>query len=470
MNSKKDRKKKEIPWPQLFFRWENFRSFKDTGWFELRPITIILGPNNSGKTNLIRPLLLLKQTVDSADENIPLKITGPLADVGTYRNLVHLGRTNNPIRISIRFHTREKPRPEQKLKPIGDYPPGEVKLEFRMGTDPVNVNLTRFEVLDICGRSCVVRRKLQSAGYSLRTRLNLKSNLLRLFRSVGPDHFMFSGSDVFQRVIGEEIQAANKKRRRPQIRKVARLVLSGAASELMAFLDSTEGHIKTILSRFSYVGPLRDYPKRFYESTEETPETVGVRGEHAPHILYLAKDETLKTKTNRWLKLFGLARKIGGKSFHDDLFSLNITDQNKSAPVDYSDSGFGLSQLLPLIVEGFYADPRAVLFLEQPEIHLNPKLQCQLANLFAAFAEEKKAVIIETHSEHLVLRIRTLVAEKKLKPEDVALYYVEKDKHVSSLERILISQDGHINPDAWPAGFFEDSLGEALKLAKAVSS
>jgi len=106
------------------------------------------------------------------------------------------------------------------------------------------------------------------------------------------------------------------------------------------------------------------------------------------------------------------------------------------------------------------------MFLEQPEIHLNPRLQTQLANLFAALARRGQTVLVETHSEHLVSRLRTLISERTLRPEQVALYYVEKDKGRSTVRSIPISPDGHIEPEQWPKGFFEEALGEALRLAR----
>jgi predicted ATPase len=76
MNKKRANKKSDSSVHNLQLRWRNFRSFDDTGWFELRLFTIVLGANNSGKTNLVRPLLLLKQTLDSGDEDIALSVEG----------------------------------------------------------------------------------------------------------------------------------------------------------------------------------------------------------------------------------------------------------------------------------------------------------------------------------------------------------------------------------------------------------
>jgi predicted ATPase len=446
----------------LQLRWRNFRSFRDTGWFDILPLTIILGANNSGKTNLMRPLLLLKQTLDSGDDHIALKITGPLTDVGIYRNVVHGGKKTQTFEFGIRFHPPEEPK--KNLRAVGYYPPGEVGLEFGVGRDPLEVTLRRFEVFDGYGRSCLSRKRNESGSYTLSTKLKIDRRIARITKSVLPRHFMFSGFGIFSRLFQERAQGKGGKQASRS--KRLKLLIPGRSPDLLTLVTYVESHLNAILSSISYIGPLREYPKRFYESTEEIPDAVGVRGEFAPHILYLTKDADLVTKTNEWLRSFGLASRVTWDRFHDDLFALKFKDPNRTSAVDYSDSGFGLSQLLPVIVEGFHPKRRQILFLEQPEIHLNPGLQCKLANLFASFATAKKKVVVETHSEHLVLRVRALIAERKLRPEDVALYYVEKSGKSSSLRRIPITQDGHINPDLWPVGFFEESLSEALRLAR----
>jgi len=472
MNNKRARKETKSSGPELQFRWRNFRSFKDTGWFDLRPVTVVLGANNSGKTNLIRPLLLLKQTLDSGDDDIALKITGPLADVGTYKNAVHGRRKNRTFEFCLRLQSLGQNTEKKKLKSVGTYPPGEVRLEFGKGRDPLEVELLRFEIFDIYGRRCLLRKRTASGSYTLSTPLAIKSPLLKIAKAVKPIHFTFSGFSIIRQLFEEKERTIRRraKGKKSKVRNSVTLDLSGKDSDYLSYLSAAEAYIRQTFSGLNYIGPLRDYPKRFYESTEEVPEAVGVRGELAPHILYLTKRDQLAPKTNEWLKKFGLARSISWDSFHDDLFALKVTDLHGESSVDYSDSGFGLSQLLPLIVQGFHSTDKEILFFEQPEIHLNPRLQCQLANLFAEMSASKKTVIVETHSEHLVLRIRTLIAEGKLRPEDVALYYVEKEGVSSVLRKIPISKNGHIEPNQWPVGFFEESLGEALRLARVSST
>ena len=90
-----------------------------------------------------------------------------------------------------------------------------------------------------------------------------------------------------------------------------------------------------------------------------------------------------------------------------------------------------------------------------------------LADLFVDISKNEVGVLIETHSEHLLLRLRRLVANNSIDANNIALYYIEADNSTTNIKKIPISNDGHIESKYWPPGFFEDSLNESLALASA---
>ena len=123
------------------------------------------------------------------------------------------------------------------------------------------------------------------------------------------------------------------------------------------------------------------------------------------------------------------------------------------------DVGFGVSQLLPIIVQSLTKEPQTIL-LEQPELHIHPRLQADLGNLFAEGAlERQKQFIIETHSEHLVLRLQRLVREGKLFPEEISILYVSPGGEGSVVTPLRLDEDGDFI-DEWPDGFFPERLRE----------
>jgi len=91
--------------PNYEIRWKNFRCFRDTGWITIRPLTVLIGPNNSGKTSVMAPFLLLSQTIKSPDAATPLVTRGPLIDAGNFSDIVFNHDTRLNLFFGVRFHT-----------------------------------------------------------------------------------------------------------------------------------------------------------------------------------------------------------------------------------------------------------------------------------------------------------------------------------------------------------------------------
>jgi predicted ATPase len=124
------------------------------------------------------------------------------------------------------------------------------------------------------------------------------------------------------------------------------------------------------------------------------------------------------------------------------------------------DIGFGASQLLPVIVAGYYAPEESLLIAEQPEIHLHPKAQTKLGDLFIDISNHNKQLLVETHSEHILMRIQRRVADKTISNKRVALYYCEPSKRGTSVRRINLDEYGQLQSDL-PPSFFEESYLES---------
>jgi predicted ATPase len=124
-----------------------------------------------------------------------------------------------------------------------------------------------------------------------------------------------------------------------------------------------------------------------------------------------------------------------------------------------TDVGFGVSQVLPVVTLLQYVPKGSTVILEQPEIHLHPLAQASLADVIINAATHRKVqVIIESHSEHLLLRLQRRVAEEELKADDVRLYFCDSPRGVSKLERLRLDLYGQI--DNWPENFMGNSFGE----------
>lgn len=439
-------------------RWKNYKCFNDTGWISLKPITIFIGPNNAGKSALLSPLLLLSQTLSSTDTRTPLVTKGELVDAGGFGDMV---RGADQKRL-IYFGMRKEYTGKGSGKPIGKLAPSMLELDFKGSPSNNSFSLDRFRVKDRSGRLFLDRKKNASGFYSYRTAWdiikpsNFNKGEYRTVRRSQPQNFLFSPANIlyhFQDIgqVDEDGQDGP---------------FSTAFGNFLNVLGYSFTEIRRTIGNIRYLGPLRAKPRRFYEKLGQYPEGVGPRGEFAPHV-FEKMSRRDQSAIGEWVSRFNIGRRVDVREVGGlDIFQLNFKDDS-NVTSNFYEMGFGASQVFPLITEVLSSDPGSMLITEQPEIHLNPKLQSRLAELFVESANIGRINIIETHSEHLVITIRRLIAEGKIDSSDVALYFVEKNEGESAVRKMRVSQWGDIAKADWPDGFFQDGLREAMALTSA---
>ena len=455
------------------FRWKNFRSFKDTNWICVKPITIVIGANNSGKTSLLAPLLAMKQTCDSDDTSVSLKTSGPLIDIGLYRDYIYRHRQQQQVEFNLEFshHNPFRKNKTEKPKKIGTYPPVCLRTRFEVDEASGGAKLSLYELTDPLNRTMLTREYIEKDKYSLnffkklpRYKEPVNSAVQKDIESQKPENFLFKGWTVLNEVIRSVENKVTSTKKKKKFTKKIEIDLSDDLFVCIAAADFIYRHVVNLLDYICYLGPIREHPKRIYESPGDKPDNVGVRGEYAPEILFQDRDKKLTKKINRLFSNLKIADSIDCKQIRKGIYYINVSSVG-SISSNLSDTGFGFSQILPLVVEGFNSPKHSVLIAEQPEIHLNPALQCKLADILASIKENNKSIIVETHSEHLILRLRQLIACGDIKADEVSIYFVEKNRGVSTVREIPIKDNGHVEPVYWPKGFMEESVREALNLA-----
>ncbi|POV71049.1 AAA family ATPase, partial [Acinetobacter sp. ACNIH4] len=220
--------------------------------------------------------------------------------------------------------------------------------------------------------------------------------------------------------------------------------------------------LKSKLEKISYIGPLRKRIEKTYIIENDFETSVGCEGDKIGYFLY-AHGDTILQHINKYFLQYGIPYEILIKKLGDDttgpIISILLKDLRTDTIVAPSDVGVGISQLLPIIVEGIIRENSSIC-IEQPEIHLHPKLQADLAEFFVDTCKNNQW-IIETHSEALMLRLQKLLRlkDKRLKYNDISIIYVHPTNNGSRLYQIRLDEDGKFR-DEWPVGFFDERIDE----------
>lgn len=237
----------------------------------------------------------------------------------------------------------------------------------------------------------------------------------------------------------------------------------------------------SILQRIHYVGADRRGPVKFVEKVElPLFRHTGCNGEytyellaqsklldlHVNEKLYLGEDSnSLLQQTQEWMSyiLDGARLSIKGNEEDSSVLYLLLNNRDESTQYKPTNTGFGYSYVLPLIVTGLLANPGEIVVIENPEAHLHPKAQSRLTEFFSKVASTGVQVFIESHSEHILngIRIATLKSEIDINHNDVSIFFFSSDFRIVP---IILKDDGKISN--WEKGFFDQDEEDILLLHK----
>lgn len=411
-----------------------FKAWKDTGDIALKPITMVLGTNSSGKSSLIQSLLLLKQTAQSPDRTVHLNFGGDeindLFNFGSFDDVLNQS-AQHPRQFTISFDFN------------------------RSGTED-RVSSGTFE--------CVYG-KTSSGSVAIQS-LALQTGE-RAFKAVRRERGAYSI------LLDRETQPRMKGRSFAPERSIAFPADVIAALDIDGQLvEDLSLAIRRELVNINYLGPLRRKPERDYPWNKTKPGILGSDGNGAIDALLasalLRNDEQryIVDGVSRWLKAMKVADSLEVRQ-HGRSSRYELVVEKSGIFCNLRDVGIGVSQVLPVLVVAYFAPKGSTIILEEPEIHLHPLAQSILAELFVAVSRERHVqFIVETHSEHLFRRMQTLMARQKITPDNSAMYFVEKSRGKSRLQPLQFDEYGRVQN--WPAEFFGDALGETREQARLV--
>jgi len=427
---------------------EHFKIWNTSGPIRLAPLTLLLGTNSSGKSSLIQSLLLIRQTVKGTDDSLDLNFGNPEAE-----DSVTLGQFSD---VLCRHATKSEITPANQIG-----------IEFRWSEDGSAADSVMFSA----------RYRKDSGG-------SAELDYLRLGKDGQGFSVLRRKPGIYQLTLATQRkplgQSADYRPERSFAFSAATLNRLGDKAEAIKPIGPA---LFSELSKIIYLGPVRRLAQRDYIWSGRMPTHIGDDGAKAVDVLIasgvamqaaikrnktLPDEAMLFKQTEFWLEKMNLADGLAVKAIGNSArYELLIKSNGETA--NLKDVGVGVSQVLPVIVAALFAKPGHIVMVEEPESHLHPLAQSQLAELFAKIsAEHGVQFIVETHSEHLFRRVQTLIAKKELSLDKGAMYFVEREGKSAKLRSLTLDEFGQVNN--WPDKFFGDSVGEARAQAKARGS
>jgi hypothetical protein len=450
---------------------KNFKGWKDTGRLRLAPLTVFFGTNSSGKSSLGQFLMMLKQTANSPDRNRvlhPGDETTPV-DLGTVEDLIYQHDATQELQFSLEWRSEPVLEIEDVLKGV----------KFR--GDQVEFNAS---IGFATGRATRARCRSFHYAFTGDDDAEFSAGMVPNPKESGKYNLETKGFD-----------AVRKNMRAWPL--PAPLKFFGFPDELAnyyqnaASLSDLTFRLQNLLKGVSYLGPLRDEPRRHYTWAGDSPEDVGTRGEEWVSAFLSAADRKISlgfnkgAKRAKWAKAFdvliaaelknlGLIHSFSVTPLAKGVreYRVRVRVRDGGAEVSIPDVGFGVSQVLPVLVQCFYAPPHSTVVIEQPELHLHPAVQQNLADLFITATKAREdgedrgvQFLIESHSEHFLRRLQRRIAEQEIREEDVAIYFCDSGAEGSTIEPLELDAYGNIRN--WPDDFFGDQMTDIAAMQQA---
>ena len=443
-------------------RLRNMKALEDTGDLNIKPLTLLIGPNSAGKSTVLQALLMIKQTVDSRDLRNPLAINGPWVEMGSFRDMIRGHKTGSSLDIDLSLTT---PRPSSVLEILNSaiFPHSPVtsvkSLKRELATHTSFIEASNghirhqkfaFEYNWAEGDKPVTPEP--SGDIVIQ-----KDSERYICKISAPTQDDFSTLEDYEWYCFES-KFYNAQPKNPQEDIWPILFIHGMNYEF-----------ENAFSSFHYLGPLRARPQRVYNVSGETPQDVGHAGERFAEVLISARSDALEAKVDEWMAKFDIAAKVTLEQMGQGFFYVNLTNPFTKVPVNLADAGFGGSQVIPIIVEGFFAQEDALILLEQPEIHLHPRAQGVLGDLLVDIANEGRRLIVETHSEHMLGRIQTNIAEGSIAKDDVAVYYFQPSETGTRVRELALNDNGQFESEGLPEDFFTQGYNESMRQMSAIA-
>ena len=432
---------------------ENFRCFRNRQTVRLAPLTLLVGENSTGKTSLMAMTRILWNTVYRGEHRPDFKEIP--YDLGSFREIVHqAGDNDGPANVfSAGFG-------------VGDWMCEAKFRQGRISTEVFQLHIKQQQASITWNRTSDVRIDVEAKTAEGRWQLAKNNHVnqeIGFARKSLSEQWGLSSTPTY---LGEnsEITAGDKKLLLDLVLTPYLAIVRKAGEEVLGLPPTA-------------MAPVRSRPKRTYDpgSGFVDPEGAGVPA----FLAALAQSDP-----EQWERL-KKAMEVCGKQtgVFDEIqiypreeepssapFHLQVRKHVGSRPGPWSnlvDVGYGVSQILPIIFELTRLPESTMLLLQQPEVHLHPSAQAGLGSILCTVAASQQQILVETHSDHLINRVRMDVRDRKtdLGPDDVSILFFERNERDMRIHSLEIDSEGNLlNAPPSYGKFFMDEVNRSMGL------
>ena len=403
-------------------RIKNFKGIREEAIFEIRPITLFLGPNSSGKSSCIHAIAALAQTVKLPNSGRPLVLDDEYAQVhlGRFIEVIHSKKYTDSMCVG--FDTTITKQQAKRMKGLDEGDPFSVNYEFKSTRRTQDIYL-------------------ESLHYkTVGSNISFSANQNKTLYYIKYNNVSFPNT------------AAATSNLRPSLPLPSATSKGGLGpylfNEYCAQIASQE------LNSVLYLGPFRQPPLRRYPTRGSSPTEVGAQGESTITMLanehVQSKNRSHIAEVSNWLQDLGLAQKVEvARVGTSDMFDVQVK-LNDGAALPIADLGYGMSQVLPVLTQCSFAKAGSTLLFEQPELHLHSSSAEKLAGVFVkANRLKESSIIAETHSRELLIGLLNEIREGRLDVLDLAVYTVVREGGCSVFKRLEIEVDAEGRPECY---------------------
>lgn len=447
---------------------DNFKLFKHLE-IDFSAITILTGANSSGKSSILNALASILQTQSPNLFPFDFNPNGKNCQLGNFRDIANKNNTRSSFKIALSFSENKSKQhfeAEYRYSVSGEHilpkkimykedqnyfelawRGSKAGYELLFSSQDIDDGKFQADILNLL--NAIDIQTASSASTSSKTTIKKESF-----------------AEIFARDFSEQKNLNGK------WQKIEEKTVNEIKSRLKEKIFTRSIYndlIKTtniIQSKFIYIGPVRSYPSRYY-SYEDFGNQLDPTGQDCIKTLYKWK----KSNSKYYKEVFDLISDLGLVSQAttkegDDIFQMDVTPSNHNHASNFCDVGFGISQILPVLVNDVSLGREGTVLVNQPEVHLHPSSQARLGNYFASRIKNRNYVI-ETHSEYLINRLRLLVAQGKIKSEDISVYFFDNNEKTDgpSVHKIILSKNGSLLHA--PQSFFDTYSNDTFNLAMA---